>query len=182
MRKTSGHESCSVHDFNFSWILHPLSKLQACLIVCLELFLDSLPVLTCSRGMSPQLRHRRPLRRSRTMKITQRQYNHQYQYIWTVLPTPTIPQQRATNSSCMFGSKKSPKAGHDVTAWRHLVTATMTRAARPQVRTSGDVTGDEGAMAQRVTRFNELTWLNVVTWFDVVTWFNETRRWQRDHA
>ena len=38
MRKTSGHESCNVHDFNFSWILHPLSKLQACLIACLELF------------------------------------------------------------------------------------------------------------------------------------------------
>jgi len=36
MRKTSGHESCSVHDFNFSWVLHPLSKLQAWLIACLE--------------------------------------------------------------------------------------------------------------------------------------------------
>jgi len=104
-RKTSGHESCSVHDFNFSWILHPLSKLQACLIACLKLSLDSLRVLTCSRGMSPSLRHHRPLRRSRTMKITQRQYKHQYQYIWTVLPTPTMPQQRATNSSCKFGSK-----------------------------------------------------------------------------
>jgi len=114
--KTSGYESCNVHDSNFSWILHPLSKLEACLIACLELSLDSLRVLTCSRGMSSSLRHHQPLRHSRTMKLTQRHYKHQYLKTRTVLSTPIMPQQRATNSSYKFGSKKSPKAGRDVTA------------------------------------------------------------------
>jgi len=118
-KKTSGHESCNVYDFNFSRILHPLSKLQACLIACLELSLDSLRMLTCSRGMSSSLRHHQPLRRSRTMEITQRQYKHQYQYIWTVLPTPIMPQQRATNSSCKFGSNEVTKSG----SWRDGVTS-----------------------------------------------------------
>ena len=55
------------------------------------------------------------------------------------------------------------------------MTATVTRAGATS-SSSGDVTRDEGAVAQRVDVVNELTWLNVVTRFDVVTQFNETRR------
>jgi len=113
-KKTSGHESCNVHDFNLSWILHAATKLQACLIACLELLLDSLRVLTSS-GV-----HYQSQRRSKRIDYQK----HQHQKTWTVLPTPIMPQQRATNSSCKFGSKKSPTVTtprfHHVTTWWNL--------------------------------------------------------------
>ena len=127
MRKTSGHESCSVHDFNFSWVLHPLSKLQAWLIACLEFSGFSAGADMFSWNVAITMTS------SASMPFENNENNAE-----TVQTSVPVHMNSATDTSASSYEQSMQVRFRKVTesgswrdgtlAWCHLVTETVTRA------------------------------------------------------